>query len=444
MTAAVDPVRLAAVDVLLRVFEHGAFLSDALDQTLQKSGLSERGRRFLTQLVYGTVRHRALCDVAISRILDQPMDKLPRPILAVLRMGVFQALFCDQVTFPSMVHTSVSLARKRGHAGTARLANAVLRRAPRTIDEIKLPPREKGLSRHLGFRYSMPKWLVEQWIEEYGAEPAEKLCAACNEQAPTTIRVNTTKCTVKQLTKYLTHAELLVEKVTRIPEELTVLKGSALKSKHFLQGQYMLQDPGSMLAAHLMQPVAGEWVLDVCSAPGGKTTHLAQLADSQLNIVAADGHPERLAMVRENVERLGLSGIRMVAADGRIAPYARRFDGVLLDAPCTGYGTFRRHPDLKWRAQPEDAARMAPVQRDLLRSAVDLCENGGRIVYSVCTFTRDETLDVRAFAESSLPVVLEDGPEWLNPWKISTGTYRTLPHADNMDGFFLMRLRKAS
>lgn len=440
----VDPVRLAAVDVLLRVFEHGAFLSDALDEMLKKSTLSERGRRFLTQLVYGTVRHKSLCDLAVSRILDQPMEKLPRPILTVLRMGVFQALFCDQVTFPSMVHTSVSLARKRGHAGTARLVNAVLRRAPQSLDAIKFPPREKGLARYLGFRHSMPRWLVEQWIEDFGPETAEKLCEACNEQAPAAIRANTTKCSVEHLSRFLTHAGFVVQKCTPVPEELTVLKGAPLKSKHFQQGQYMLQDPASMLAAHLMQPEPGQWVLDTCAAPGGKTTHLAQLADSQLNIVAADMHADRLVLVRENVERLGLNGIRMVSADGRCAPFGRRFDGVLLDAPCTGYGTFRRHPDLKWRAQPDDAARMAAVQRDLLRSAVDLCENGGRIVFSVCTFTRDETLDVRAFAESSLPVVLEDGPEWLNPWKIGPGTYRTLPHAGNMDGFFLMRLRKAS
>jgi 16S rRNA (cytosine967-C5)-methyltransferase len=440
----VDAVRDAAVEALLRVSEKNIFLSDSIDKTLRRKGLSDRGSRFLSQLVYGTVRHQRLCDHILGRLLKQPIAELPRPIHIILRMGVFQALFCNQVTFPAMVHTSVDLAKKRGHPGTAGLTNAVLKRVPQRIEDIPLPDVSHGLARHLGVRYSLPDWIVQQWIDLFGAESAAALCAASCEQAPTTIRVNTRKTDPNGLISRLEQAQCVVQKSTSVPEELTVLEGPALRSKFFRQGLFILQDPASMIAAHLVEPTAGEWVLDMCAAPGGKSTHLAQLADDKATIVAADVQEGRLTQISENIERLGLSSVRTLCADGTRPCYKRRFDAVLLDAPCTGLGTIRRHPDLKWRANPGDAARLAQQQRELLRAAAQLCENGGRIVYSVCTLTREETLGVRDFAETLDGITFEDGAAWLNEWKISPGTYRTLPESGSMDGFFLMRLRKSS
>lgn len=171
---------------------------------------------------------------------------------------------------------------------------------------------------------------------------------------------------------------------------------------------------------------------------------MAELSGGEARIVACDLSFGRLARIRENVERLGTGGVRIVAADGLHLPFRGGFSGVLLDAPCTGLGTLRRHPELKWRARKDDASRMAETQRELLRFAAQLCDNGGRIVYSVCTFTQEETTEIARVAESLHNVYPEDGPEWLNQWRIKKGLYRTLPGAGNMDGFFLMRLRKAS
>ncbi|MCC6154994.1 MAG: 16S rRNA (cytosine(967)-C(5))-methyltransferase RsmB [Candidatus Hydrogenedentes bacterium] len=439
----VDPVRDAAIEVLLRVSEKNAFLSDALDKTLRRKSLGDRGNRFLTQLVYGTVRHQRLADHILGRLLQQPITELPRPIHLILRMGVFQALFCNQVTFPAMVHTSVDLAKKRGHPGTARLTNAVLKRVPQRIDEVPLPPSE-NIVRHLGVRFSLPDWLVQEWIALFGAEQSAALCAASNIQAPTTIRANTLKIGTNDLRTRLEQAKCITDKGTSIPEELTVIEGPALRSKLFQQGLFMMQDPASMLAAHLLEPKPGEWVLDMCAAPGGKTTHAAQLADDKAVIVASDSQPSRLVQVTENLERMELHSIRLLCADGAQPCYRKKFNAILLDAPCTGLGTLRRHPDLKWRAKPDDAKRLAQQQRGLLRAAAQLCENGGRIVYSVCTLTREETLDMRDFAESIQGLTFEDGASWLNEWKISPGTYRTDPARGSMDGFFLIRLRKSS
>lgn len=439
----VDPVRDAAIDVLLRVSERNAYLSDALDKTLRRKSLGDRGNRFLTQLVYGTVRHQRLADHVLGRLLQQPITELPRPIHLILRMGVFQAIFCNQVTFPAMVHTSVDLAKKRGHPGTARLTNAVLKRVPQHIDDIPLPAKE-NLVRHLGVRYSLPDWLVQQWFDLFGEERAAALCAASNEQAPTTIRTNTLKIRTDDLVARLEQSKCITAKTTPIPEELTVVEGPALRSKLFQQGLFILQDPASMLAAHLVEPRPGERVLDMCAAPGGKTTHLAQLAEDKALIIASDLQANRLVQVAENIERLELRCIRTLCADGSKSCYSQKFNAILLDAPCTGIGTLRRHPDLKWRARPDDAKRLAQQQRALLRAAAQLCENGGRIVYSVCTLTREETLDMRAFAESLDGFAIEDGAPWLNEWKISPGTYQTDPASGSMDGFFLMRLRKSS
>ncbi|MCC6698165.1 MAG: 16S rRNA (cytosine(967)-C(5))-methyltransferase RsmB [Candidatus Hydrogenedentes bacterium] len=440
----IDPVRDAAIDVLLRVFERNVHLDESLDKTIRRKALSDRGRRFLTQLAYGTVRYRLLCDHVLKRLVRQPLDKLPPPILAILRMGVFQALYCRQVTFPAMVHTSVDLAKKRGHAGTAKLANAVLKRVPQHLEDVALPDSDTDPAAPLSVGHSMPLWLVTRWLREYGRDGAAALCEASNIQAPLTIRANTLKTGVEELSAGLEKAGCPCAKETSVPEELTVLEGPLLRTKLFQHGHFMIQDPASMLPAHLMEPKAGERILDLCAAPGGKTTHMAALARGEATIIAADARRNRLFSVADNMARLETPGVHLLCADAAHPPFRGGFSGVLLDAPCSGLGTLRRHPDLKWRMREQDIARLAGIQRELLRSAVQLCENGGRIVYSVCTFTQEETEEVAQFAETLNGINLEDGPEWLNRWRVRKGLYRTLPNGDRMDGFFLMRLRKSS
>jgi 16S rRNA (cytosine967-C5)-methyltransferase len=441
----VDQVRNAAVDVLLRVFERGSYLNLALDKTLRTKRFPPRARRFLTQLVYGTVRHRLLCDHVLAKLVHQPLDDIPKPVLVVLRMGAFQSLLCKQVPRYAMVHTSVELARKRGHAGLARLANAVLKRLPESIDEVTLPGSQEDLAGHLSIRHSMPRWLVDYMLGMYGEDRGAALCAALNVEAPVTLRANTSKNTVDNLMKALQSYGARVAKTTPVPEEVTLLEGEApSRSKLFAEGAYFIQDPASMLAPHLLEPMPGERVLDLCAAPGGKTTHVAQLRRGDGMTVAMDFHASRLRRVRENAGRLGAEGIVMVCGDGKEPPLRASFDKVLVDAPCTGLGALRRHPDLKWRVGPEDPSRLAELQRALLRSAIRLCKNGGLIVYSVCTFTREETSEATSPFLAEGLVKPEDGPEWLALWRTGEGEYRTFPSEDNLDAFYLMRLRKAS
>lgn len=442
----IDPVRDAAVNILLRVLEQDAYLDILLDKTLRKKTFAPRGRRFLTQLVYGTTRHRRLCEHALLPVLHDPLEKLPPPIRVILVMGAYQGLFLNQVTPPALVHTSVELAKRHGHAGTARLVNAVLKRIPHAVDEIALPDASECLVEHLAVRHSYPDWMVRRWVEQFGPEAAETLCRVLNEQSLPTLRVNTLRTDVDTLKQSLAKAECTAEKRTRVPEELTVTAGEPpARTKLFPEGLYLVQDAASMLPAHAMEPKSGESILDLCAAPGTKTTQLAQLAGGEAAVTACDVHWHKLLRVRENVERLGFTDIVVAGADGTKPPFMPgSFDRVLVDAPCTGYGTIRRHPDIKWRARPDDAQRLRETQAALLRSAVRLCKNGGLIVYSVCTFTPEETQQVVGPVVDEGDVALEDGPDWMNEWKSATGTYRTLPHESGLDGFYLTRLRKRS
>lgn len=441
----VDVVRDAAIDVLIRVFERGMHLDLSLDKTVRRRGdqIAERGRRFLTQLVYGTTRHVTLCDHVLRKLCSQPLEKLPLPVLLVFRMGVYQSLFCNQVTHPAMVHTSVELARKRGHAGLAKVANAVLRKCPQTMDEVRLPDPAKDLERYLVVRYSLPKWIATMWLEEFGAVEAQRLAEASNVQAPTCLRVNPLRTTRETLQKDLENSGILTQPETPLPMELTVLSGDGLtRSKRFQQGHFTIQDPASMLPALLMEPAAGEWILDVCAAPGGKAVHMAHEAQNEAHIVAMDASPWRMQRVVENAERLD-AALWCVAGNGNQPPFNRQFDRVLVDAPCSGLGTLRRHPDLKWHMTREAVARLAEQQLALLRSATKLCKNGGTLVYSVCTITRQETRDVVHALLQDGELTLENGPESLNPWRVDQGQYTTQP-GGAWDGFFLTRFRKRS
>lgn len=439
-----DEVRDAAVYLLLRVFEQGAYIDAALDRTLKRRRISERGRRFLTQLVYGTVRHALLADHILVPLLRQPITDLPRPIHAILRMGVFQALFINQTPFPVMVHTSVDLAKRHGHAGTAKLVNAVLKRVPQSAEEISLPP--KDTPEFAAVRYSMPQWLVDRWWADFGAEKALALCRAMNEPAPVALRTNTLRIAPGDLAAGLAKAGYPAESRTPVPEEVTMLGGAPpIRAKLFRLGYCTVQDPAAMFGAHLLEPQPGQRVLDLCAAPGGKSTHLAEWAQGQAFVAACDTHLNKLRRLRDHAARLESPGLRIVCADGLHAPWPEAaFDRVLVDAPCSGLGTLRRRPDLKLRTQPDTAAKLAQLQEALLRRAIALCKNGGLVVYGVCTLGAGETRGAVEKATAGTAAHPEDGPQWMEQWRTGTGTYETNPAADGLDGFFWTRLRISS
>ena len=231
-----------------------------------------------------------------------------------------------------------------------------------------------------------------------------------------------------------------------MPEALIVSGADRLlRGKLFQDGHFMVQDPASMLAAHLLAPAPGERILDLCAAPGGKTTHMAALADNQARIVALERYAGRARLIDDNRTRLDVSGIEILCGDGLAPPFPDGlFDKVLIDAPCSGLGVLRRHPEIKWRITPDAPTRLSVTQKALLRRAVQLCKNGGLIVYSVCTLTQEETFDVVSELLAAEGCVAEDGLERFDSWKTAQGQYQTNPLDAAWDGFFLTRFRKQS
>lgn len=442
----VDPVRDSAVDLLLRILNENRHADVLIDRKLKRGNFSPQGARFLTNLVYGVVRHKLLCDHVLRGLCEQPLDQLPDPVLMILRMGVFQQLFCNNVTRPAMVHTAVDLAKRRSHVGLARVVNAVLRRVPDSLEDIALPNRDKEFAEYLRVRYSMPRWMVRLWIQLYGEAGAERFCAASAEPAPMTLRVNTRLTDSTALAANLEKAGITVSIPCEGLEALQVENGgNPLKTRWFKEGHFMVQDLASMLAGRLIEPEPGDLVLDACAAPGGKATHIAALSGDQACIIAQERFFGRIAKIRDNCARLSLNGVHPVCGDALQPPFqAGVFDKILVDAPCSGLGTLRRHPEIKWRTETGTAKQLATVQCAMLRKAVQLCKNGGLIIYSVCTLTPEETVGVVSEITGDGACYPEDGPELFNTWKTAKGQYQTNPSNAAWDGFFLTRFRKRS
>jgi 16S rRNA (cytosine967-C5)-methyltransferase len=257
--------------------------------------------------------------------------------------------------------------------------------------------------------------------------------------------VNTLRTDIDTLQQKLEQSGVITQPLSEVPGVLVCVDGkNPIPTKWFQQGYFTIQDPASMLPSFLLEAHPDERILDMCAAPGGKALHLAELGQDQAHIFASDLQWNRMLQVRDNKERLGLERLYLFTADALQPPVACKFDAVLLDAPCSGLGTLRRNPDIKWHCTPESIARLAEIQSNLLRSAIGLCNNGGRIVYSVCTQTPEETQGVIASVLVEGQVVPEDGPEWMNTWKTAQGQYQTNLSSPALDGFFLMRLRKLS
>jgi len=445
-----DP-RLIAFTVLGRVVE-GAYSDLALDAELTRHrGLEARDRALATELVYGVLRTRGRLDHALQKACRQPLVKLEEPVLRLLRLGAYQLLCLDRIPESAAVNTTVELARKVRLERATGFLNGVLRGLLRGLAAMRWPDPADAPLEYLSHWLSLPEWLARRWLTELGAEAALRLGEALLRPAPLTVRVNTLKTTVEAVAKLLSAKGHSVERCRYAAEGLLVTGRQALEA--LAPDSFQIQDQASMLVAHLLGAVPGDRILDACSAPGGKTTHLAALAGNRAEILALDLHPRRVELVRKGAERLGCQGIEARAWDLRQPPRflaAGSFDRILLDAPCSGLGVLRRSPELRWRRQPEEIEQLAGLQLTLLQQVAPLLRPGGVLLYSLCTTTPEETEGVIQKFQSACPELVrvdlrsELPPGWQELLD-GTGALRTSPvRHDGMDGFFAVRfLRKA-
>jgi 16S rRNA (cytosine967-C5)-methyltransferase len=423
---------------LVRVETTDAFADVLLAHRLASTRLPATERGLATELVYGTLTWQARLDHHLAGWLRQPVASLDAPVRAALRLGLFQLFFLDRIPAYAAVDTSVRLAGRRASG----LVNAVLRRATRAgRSGLALPDAGADSTERLAIEWSHPRWLVERWSAELGAGEAARLLEA-NQRAPrVTLRVNRRRTTSAALTVELDAAGIRVEP-GRFAEAALLVREGAGRLRDlpaYQRGDFAFQGEASQLVSALVDSASGAFVLDACAAPGGKTTAIAERLDQNGRMIALDPHPRGLERLRHEAKRLGLSPIDVVVGDARRPPITHRFDAVLVDAPCSGLGTLRRHPELKWRRHPDDIPRLAALQRDILTGVAPLVRPGGLLVYAVCTRTDDETTDI---VDWLLTTHKEFAVERLDlPCVDSDGCLRTAPHTHELDGFFAVRLR---
>lgn len=437
--------RELALEVLLAVALEGAYSNLALNRVLRQHQPAERA--LLTELVYGTLRMQGTIDYILSQFVKQPLTKLPLKILLILRLGVYQLLFMEKIPVSAAVNESVKLAKIYGHQGTAALTNAVLRNVERGRDSLSFPDKQAQPAEHLATRFSHPLWLVQQWLERFGLAETQAMCEFDNQPAPYTLRVNTLKTSRKAVLQRLADCQVAAQSLHFAPEGISIVSGgTAALSDMLADGLLYPQQESSMLAAHVLQPQPGSRVLDVCAAPGGKTTHLAALMQNRGEILALDLHEHKLQLLRENAARLGIECIQTRAADSRnLLDLPEYFaDYVLADVPCSGLGVLRSRPDARWRKEPNISAEMAPLALAILQAAADKVKPGGIMLFSTCTISEEEN-------EGNLARFLADNSDFA-PESISfapeifagASSLQVLPQRQGLEGFFYAKLRRLS
>jgi 16S rRNA (cytosine967-C5)-methyltransferase len=429
--------------------ENKAYSNIALNKYFSASELRDIDKAFITEIVYGTVKWKLFLDRVIASYSNIKMEKLSPWILNILRLGAYQMLKMSKVPQSAACNESVKLAGKYGHKASQGYVNAVLRNIARGGADAAIPERSKDLTGYLSVMYSYPKWLTQMYIDLFGAEAAESLLDAGNKNPESTVRTNTLRISRDKLIELLNEAG--VEAVRgRYAEEAVTIKShvSFPGLKAFREGLFQVQDESSMLPARVLAPKPGDTVLDACSAPGGKTTHIAQLMGNKGTIIARDVHEHKLRLVSEAARRLGIDIIKTELTDAAVeAPKdAGVFDRVLLDAPCTGLGIIRRKPDIKWARETKEMKSISQLQRLLIRNVSKAVKPGGIIVYSTCTMLPSENEDVvNEFVNENHEFELDDIKTYL-PDALAkhshNGMLQLYPDRDGIDGFFIARIRR--
>lgn len=428
--------RVAAARVLGDLRD-GVMLDASIDAAARE--LDARDRRWLRELVYATLRRRAWIDAVLDERVRGGIGRLQGSVRDLLRLGVTQLIHMDSVPPYAAIAQTVELVKLRAGIGASRLANAVLRRVDRERDQLTPTPPADPLDA-LALRHSHPRWLVARWVARWGADATARLLAANNTEAHTILRpVGAVR---EQLEAMLEAAGVAAFEPPLAADSLGLPHGVAITSLGvFQQGLCFVQDPAATMVARYAAVPAGATVVDLCAAPGGKAFEMARAASM---VIACDVAPTRLARIVESIARLDLGGrVLPVLADARF-PAVRPAEVVLLDAPCTGTGTFRRHPDARWRLKASDMAVLGAIQRSLLAAAARIVAPGGVLVYATCSLEAEENdAQVEAFLAEHPDFVLEPPPVGAVPAStLDAGRLRILPHVHGADGSFAARLRR--
>ena len=425
--------------ILMEVTKEGSYSHLVLRAVLDKyQYLDKRDRAFITRVSEGTIQHMIELDYIIDQFSKVKVKKMKPVIRNIMRMSVYQLKYMDSVPASAACNEAVKLARKKGFSSLSGFVNGVLRNISRNLDQIACPDEEKDRVGYLSVRYSMPEWIINQWITDYGMEQTEKILHAFLQDAPISIRTNLGKTTPKQLTERLEAEGVLAERISvkEYPDldYAFLISGfdhlNALES--FREGLFYVQDISSMMVAELAAPKKGDRVIDVCAAPGGKSVHLAEMLCDTGMVEARDLTDYKVGMIEENIRRHELSNMTAVRMDAAIFDPASEetADIVIADLPCSGLGVMRKKTDIKYKMTPETEKELVCLQQKILDTVCRYVKSGGTLLYSTCTIDKMEN---------------EDNVEWFlkaHPEYELVRMQQIFPADSYGDGFFLAKLKK--
>jgi 16S rRNA (cytosine967-C5)-methyltransferase len=442
-----DPRQLALF--ALQDIETGSYTEVTIDRLLSKAELSGLDRHLFTELVHGIVRRKRTLDAIIDKLARQPAHRQPPNLRQLLRLGLYQLRYLDRIPESAAVNTTVELAKTNNLTGLTGVVNGVLRQYirlqgdPNEVLNLTADPIDR-----LGTLYSFPNWLVAHWLTELGEVETEQLCAAFNRVPSIDLRVNILKIDRARLIEIFGVAGLEAIPIPELPQGLRFAStvGSIGQLPGYQEGWWTVQDSSAQLVTHLFDPQPGEVVIDACAAPGGKTTHMAELMGNTGRILALDKTASRLKKLQQNLDRLQLKPVEILTGDScGFSELQHTADRVLLDAPCSGLGTLHRRADARWQKTPQQITELAILQAKLLANTATWVKPGGVLVYATCTVHPAENEGVilpflAAHHDWQIELPQPEAP--LASLADKQGMMKVWPHRDRMDGFFVVKLRR--
>jgi 16S rRNA (cytosine967-C5)-methyltransferase len=444
-------VRELATEILAKVETRKAYADILLDRSLRSTRLSRRDSALLTELTYGTLRWRGRIDLQLKTLMPRELESTHPFIRNLLRTTLYQLTFLDRVPDYAAVNAAVDLAKLHRGERAGGFVNAVLRRFLREKDNklVLKPPSESATLAEISDYWSHPQWLVQQWRDYIGPGEIPALLQANNQEAPLVLRANALRTSREDLLELLRREGVTAAAAPWSPQGITIRSSSAVDQlPGFQEGLFQVQGEASQLVGYLLAPQPGERILDACAAPGGKATHLAELTQDRAEIIATDISRPGLRKLEENAGRLRLHSIRTLVADASrgSAGSGSLYDRILVDAPCSGLGTLRSHPEIKWNRNQADIERLSRLQQTILARSAAQLKRGGVLVYSTCTLTADENETVvQQFLQNCDKFILEDAVNCLPDAAknlLRKGYFMAWPHRHDTDGFFAARLKR--
>jgi 16S rRNA (cytosine967-C5)-methyltransferase len=439
-------VRGAAVRLLNRVERSDSYLDRVLDAELRDPELSDLDKGLLTELVHGVLRWQNKLDWVLNGFSHGNFQKSEVNIKNTLRVALYQILFLDRIPHAAAVNEAVELIKRIRGEKVGGLVNAVLRNIIRNLEGIRYPDPNEDPVQYLSVIYSHPHWIVKRWMKRFGLDDTRKLLAANNERPGLSLRINKLKTQPGEFLAMLDQQHIQYTGSTRVD---FLVKAKSLtrigQMELFRRGFFTIQDESAVLPCLLLAPQPHERVVDLCAAPGGKTTALAEMMKNEGEIVAIDKYEAKLSSIKSACDRLGLRNVKLLAVDASTLE-SDKVDKVLLDAPCSGLGVLTKKPDIKWKRDITDIIKLAKMQGDLLENAARLVKAGGVLVYSTCTTEPEENQEnVSRFLSRHPEFSVEDARQYVSHDLVNpSGMVETFPHKHGMDGSFAVRLVKES